>query len=53
MRPPFAVKLEADREALGEGHMIRVFVVLSWAAFALRQIFVKPVKALARDFQSR
>lgn len=26
---------------------MRVFVVLSWAAFALRQIFVKPVKALA------
>ena len=26
---------------------MRVFVALSWAAFALRQIFVKPVKALA------
>jgi hypothetical protein len=26
---------------------IRVFVALSWAAFALRQIFVKPIKALA------
>jgi hypothetical protein len=25
---------------------IRVFVALSWAAFALRQIFVKPVKVL-------
>jgi hypothetical protein len=33
---------------------MRVFVVLSWAAFALRQIFLKPVKVLAgRDFHSR
>jgi hypothetical protein len=32
---------------------IRVFVVLSWAAFALRQILMKPVKVLAgRDFRS-
>ena len=31
-----------------EGHMgtIQVFVVLSWAAFALRQILLKPVRAL-------
>jgi hypothetical protein len=34
--------------------IIRIFVVLSWALFALRQIFLKPVKALAgRDSQSR
>jgi hypothetical protein len=32
---------------LGEGHMIRVFVALSWAAYALRRILTKPVKALA------
>lgn len=31
-----------------EGHMgaIRVFVVLCWAVFALRQIFLKPVRVL-------
>ena len=30
---------------------IRVFIALSWAAFVLRQIFMKPAKVLAgRDF---
>jgi len=34
-------------------NMIRVFVVLSWAVFALRRIFVKPVRVLVgRNFQS-
>jgi hypothetical protein len=33
---------------------IRVFIALSWAAFALRQIFMKPARVLARqDFRSR
>jgi hypothetical protein len=37
-----------DEEGLKEGHMgaIRVFVVLSWAVFALRQIFLRPVRVL-------
>jgi hypothetical protein len=35
-------------EDSGEGRMgaIRMFVVLSWGVFALRQIFLKPVKIL-------
>ncbi|PYU29570.1 MAG: hypothetical protein DMG31_17160 [Acidobacteria bacterium] len=52
----FAAKLRQVRDS-GEGHMssgIRVFVVLSWVAFALRQILLKPVKVLTgRDFRSR
>jgi len=51
----FAAKLRQAGDS-GEGHMsgIRVFVVLSWAAFALRQILLKPVKVLTgRDFRSR
>jgi len=50
-----AGEVKAGRDS-GEGHMgaIRVFVVLCWVFFALRQIFLKPVKALAgRDSQSR
>lgn len=37
-----------DEEGPREGHMgaIRMFVVLSWAVFALRQIFLKPVRVL-------
>ena len=40
--------LREHEEASGEGHMgvIRVFVLLSWAVFALRQILIKPVRAL-------
>jgi hypothetical protein len=34
-------------KTLGEGQMIRVFVMLSWAAFAVRQILKKPAKVLA------
>lgn len=33
---------------------IRVFVVLSWAIFAVRQILVRPVRVLvSRDLESR
>ena len=32
---------------------IRVFVVLSWAVFALRQIFLRPVEVLAGKDSSR
>lgn len=37
-----------EEESSGEGRMgaIRVFVVLSWAVFALRQILIKPVRVL-------
>lgn len=37
-----------EDEGLREGHMgaMRVFVVLCWAVFALRQIFMKPVRVL-------
>ena len=54
-----AASLAGDVKAgdhYGKGRMsiIRVFVVLSWVFFALRQIFMKPVKVLAgRDSQSR
>jgi hypothetical protein len=44
-----------EEEDLREGHMgaMRVFVVLCWAVFALRQIFLRPVEALVRKDSSR
>ena len=56
---PGAASLAGDVKA-GDDHrkgrmsIIRIFVVLSWVFFALRQIFMKPVKVLAgRDSKSR
>jgi hypothetical protein len=44
-----------EEEGSREGHMgaIRVFVVLSWAVFALRQILLRPVEVLVRKDSSR
>jgi len=44
----FAPMLREQEEGSREGRMgtIRMFVVLSWAIFALRQIFLKPVRVL-------
>lgn len=44
-----------EDELCREGHMgaIRFFVVLSWAVFAVRQIFIRPVEALVTRDRSR
>ncbi len=39
-------RAKRQTETLGEGQMMRVFVVLSWAAFAVRQILMKPARVL-------
>jgi hypothetical protein len=55
--PEAAVSAPGVREEEGarRGHMgaMRVFVVLSWAVFALRQIFLRPVEVLAGKDSSR
>lgn len=44
-----------EEEGTREEHMgaIRVFVVLSWAVFALRQILLRPVEVLVGKDSSR
>jgi len=46
------VREEEDPREEPMGTM-RVFVVLCWAVFALRQIFLRPVEALVRKDSSR